>query len=415
LPNIYEETVSTLAGKMNVVIASDAASLRQYWADLEDLCSDVAEPNVFYEPWMLIPAVEAFGQEKIFTFVLVYAESSQPGGKPVLSGFFPFERRRRYARMPANLLLLWEYRHCGVCTPPVRRGQEKACLDALIHWAHNDAQGADILEWFQMSTNGPVFHALTACLEEKQLRNQQAKRERPFMLPRESSEIFLNEALSSNRKRGLRRWERQLSELGAVGYSELEDDRIDAWVDVFFEMEASGWKGREGVAAILDENTEGFVRYALKEAFHRGQLLTLAMTVGGEPAASRFILTSHGAAFGYKISYREKYARYSPGSLLEVESIRRVHQHPEIKWLDSCVAPRFSHYLPWLDKMGITDITFSTGSFRGNTVLSLAPKLRSLWNKLKQLKKPAKSPSADGKQVPPSPQENPEPCKVKAL
>jgi hypothetical protein len=408
LPNIYEETVSTLAGKMNVVIASDAASLRHYWADLEDLCSNVAEPNVFYEPWMLIPAVKAFGQGKIFTFVLIYSESTQPSGKPVLSGFFPFERRRRYARMPANLLLLWEYRHCGVCTPPVRRGQEKACLDALIHWAHNDAQGADILEWFQVSTNGPVFHALTACLEEKKLRNQLARRERPIMLPRESSEVFLNEALSSNRKRGLRRWERQLSELGAVGYNELEDDRIDAWIDVFFEMEASGWKGREGVAAILDENTEGFVRYALREAFHRGQLLTLAMTVGGEPAASRFILTSHGAAFGYKISYREKYARYSPGSLLEVESIRRVHQHPEIKWLDSCVAPRFSHYLPWLDKMGIVDITFSTGSFRGNTVLSLAPKLRSLWNKLKQLKEPTKSPSADGKPVPPSPPENSE-------
>ncbi len=400
MPDICEETVSTPAGKMSVVIASDAAALRQHWADLEDLCSSVAEPNVFYEPWMLIPAVEAFGQEKTFTFVLVYAESSQPGGKPTLSGFFPFERRRRYARMPANLLLLWEYRHCGVCTPPVRQGHEKACLDALLNWAHGDGKGADVIEWFQVSTDGPVFRALLACIEERKLRNQLAKRERPLMLPRESSEIFLNEALSSNRKRGLRRWERQLGELGAVAYNELEDDRINEWIDVFFEMEASGWKGREGVAAILDENTEGFVRHALREAFHRGQLLTLAMTVGGEPAASRFILTSHGAAFGYKISYRDKYARYSPGSLLEVESIRRVHQHPEIKGLDSCVAPSFSHYLPWLDKLGIADITFSSGSVKGNAVLALAPKLRSLWTKLKQLKEPKKSPTADAKQVP---------------
>ncbi len=402
MPDICTETVSTSAGKMSVVVTSDATALRQHWADLEDLCSSVAEPNVFYEPWMLIPAVEAFGQGKTFTFILVYTESSRPGGRPILSGFFPFERRHRYARMPANLLLLWEYRHCGVCTPPVRQGHEKACLDALINWAHGDAKGADVIEWFQVSSDGPVFRALLACIEERKLRNQLAKRERPLMLPRESSEIFLNEALSSNRKRGLRRWERQLGELGAVAYNELEDDRIDEWINVFFEMEASGWKGREGVAAILDENTEGFVRHALREAFHRGQLLTLAMTVGGEPVASRFILTSHGAAFGYKISYRDKYARYSPGSLLEVESIRRVHQHPEIKWLDSCVAPSFSHYLPWLDKLGIADITFSSGSVRGNAVLALAPKLRSLWAKLKQLKEPKKSPAADAKQVPQS-------------
>src|SRR5579871_6549594 len=241
---------------MSVVVTSDATALRQHWADLEDLCSSVAEPNVFYEPWMLIPAVEAFGQGKTFTFILVYTESSRPGGRPVLSAFFPFERRRRYARMPANLLLLWEYRHCGVCTPLIRQGHEKACLDMLLSWANSNAQGADIIEWFQVSTDGPIFQALQTCIKERTLRHQLATRERPLMLPRESSEVFLNEALSSNRKRGLRRWERHLAEIGPVSYCELQDDGIDAWIDVFFEMEASGWKGRKGVAAIQDEHTQ---------------------------------------------------------------------------------------------------------------------------------------------------------------
>jgi hypothetical protein len=408
LPHIDEGSASTPAGKMSVVTLADALALRQRWADLEDLCSAVAEPNVFYEPWMLIPAVESFGEGKIFTFVLIYSENLQPGGKPILSGFFPFERRRRYARMPANLLLLWEYRHCGVCTPPIRQGHEKACLDALIDWGNTNTNGADIIEWFQVSTDGPVFRALQTCMGERGLRNQVTKRERPLMLPRESGEIYLNEALSSNRKRGLRRWERQLGELGAVAYSELEDDRIDEWIDTFFEMEASGWKGRAGVAAILDEHTQGFVRHAIREAFRRGQLLTLAMTVGGEPAASRFILTSHGGAFGYKVTYREKYARFSPGSLLEIESIRRVHQHPEIKWLDSCVAPSFAHYLPWPDKLGIADLTFSTGRLKGNFVFSLAPKLRSLGKTLQQWKERSKDPAPDQKQVKLSPPEKTE-------
>jgi hypothetical protein len=393
---------------MRVVALSHVAALRQHWADLEDLCAAVAEPNVFYEPWMIIPAVEAFGEGKAFTFVLVYSENPEMGGKPILSGFFPFERRRRYARIPATLLLLWEYRHCGVCTPPVRQGHEKPCLDALINWAKTESNGADIIEWFQVSADGPVFRALMACMEERKLRNQVTKRERPLMLPRESSEIYLNEALSSNRKRGLRRWERQLGELGAVAYGELPDDRIDDWIEAFFEMEASGWKGRAGVAAILDDHTQGFVRNAIREAHNRGQLLTLAMTVGGEPAASRFILTSHGGAFGYKVTYREKYARYSPGSLLEIESIRRVHQHPEIKWLDSCVAPSFAHYLPWPDKLGIADVTLSTGTFKGNFAFSLAPKLRSLGKTLREWKDRKKQPAEDPKQSQPISPENKE-------
>ena len=399
LPDIYEANADAPVNRMRVLAISDVEVLRKHWPDLEDLCSAVAEPNVFYEPWMLIPAVEAFGTDKTFTFILVFTDNSVPGGKPLLCGFFPFERRLRYARMPANLLLLWEYRHCGICTPPLRQGHEKACLAALINWAASDPAGADVIEWFQVGTDGPVFRALLDCVEQLGLRHQLTRRERPLMLPRESSEVFLGEALSSNRKRGLRRWERQLSELGAVGYSELEDDRIDAWIDDFFVMEASGWKGREGVAAVHDINTEGFVRYALREAFRRKQLLTLSMTVGGSPAASRFILTSCGAAFGYKIAYHEKFARYSPGSLLEIESIRRMHQHREIKWLDSCVAPSFSHYLPWLDKRGIADITFSTGGMRGNGVLAVAPILRSLAKTLVRLKSSGKKTGANGKQA----------------
>jgi CelD/BcsL family acetyltransferase involved in cellulose biosynthesis len=389
LPDIHQPDNRPAAGKMSVLAISDVNVLRKHWAALEDLSSTVAEPNVFLEPWMVIPAVEAFGADKTFTFLLIFAEDSSNGGKRLLCGFFPFERRRMYARMPARFLLLWGYKHCGVCTPLLRLGHEKACLEALIDWADSNAAGADIIEWFQVSADGPIFKGLLECLEHRRLRHSLARRDRPLMVPRDSAEVFLNEALSSNRKRGLRRWERQLSEFGEVAYKEIEDGDINTWIDEYFVMEDSGWKGREGVAAIRNEKAEGFIRYALREAFRRNQLLTLSMTVGGTPAASRFILTSRHAAFGYKTSYEERYARFSPGSLLEIESIRRIHQHPEIRWLDSCTAASFSHYLPWLDKLSVADIAFSTGSLRGNGVLAVAPALRSLRQTLVRWKQSA--------------------------
>src|SRR5260370_32840529 len=90
LPDIQDANTDAPVGRMSVVAISNVEVLRKHWADLEVLFSAVAEPNVFYEPWMLIPAVETFGEGKNFAFVLVFAESPVSTGKAMLCGFFPF-------------------------------------------------------------------------------------------------------------------------------------------------------------------------------------------------------------------------------------------------------------------------------------------------------------------------------------
>jgi CelD/BcsL family acetyltransferase involved in cellulose biosynthesis len=44
-------------------------------------------------------------------------------------------------------------------------------------------------------------------------------------------------------------------------------------------------------------------------------------------------------AFAFKIAYAEELAAHSPGVLLELENIRRIHGEPHVQWMDSCAAP----------------------------------------------------------------------------
>src|SRR5215813_2848126 len=43
--------------KMSVVVINDLNALEKYVPAWEDLAATAIEPNVFYEPWMVIPAI----------------------------------------------------------------------------------------------------------------------------------------------------------------------------------------------------------------------------------------------------------------------------------------------------------------------------------------------------------------------
>src|SRR3954469_6364387 len=95
--------------KMSVVVVHDEASLSNYVADWEDLAAEAIEPNPFYESWMLLPALRAFGAGQDLSFVLIFAPHPQlEFAPPVLCGFFPLERRR-YPKLPVKLLRFWQH------------------------------------------------------------------------------------------------------------------------------------------------------------------------------------------------------------------------------------------------------------------------------------------------------------------
>jgi CelD/BcsL family acetyltransferase involved in cellulose biosynthesis len=362
--------------RLKVVVLATAEQLAAHAAAIDDLATAAVEPNVFYEPWMILPAIQAFGKSTELAFLLLYRQpSSDAPGQ--LCGFFPFERRSRFARLPARALILWQYQECYLSTPLLRRGFETEVFRALIQWAASCPLGADIIEGIEIGGDGPVVSSLFRSLQLLGLNSLADWRDRPLMVPRISCDEYLRLAISGDRRRVLRSRQRNLEKLGPINFTEPQtESTLDCWIDNFLSIEASGWKGRQKVAAICHDNTREFFRTVIHEAFRRGRLDSFTMNAGPVPVAARCSFRAGTGSFLYKSAYQEEYARYSPGALLELERIRRAHEDREIYWVDSCVSSSFDHYLPWCDRRRIADIAWSTGTLRGNLVLRVAPLVR---------------------------------------
>lgn len=366
--------------KLSVVVAESWAELEPYVAGWERLAAAAIEANIFYEPWMFKPALETLGRGEKFVFVLVLAEVP-PGSPhaPLVCGFFPLVRRRRYKCFPVQTLSLWGHIHCYVCTPLIHAAYASECLHTFFEWLRTDRRGAALLECKWIPGEGPFHRLLVEHLVEQRLFSLvEGTYARALLCPRASAQAYLEEVLSGERRRRLRRHEERLKEEGKVEYTALTStDDARAWLEEFLRLEAAGWKGQEGTALQCREEDRRFFLDALMEAFHRGRLMMMGLHLNGRPIALFCDLLAAPWSFVFKLTFDEAYSRFSPGALLELEKIRRLHERPEIRWADSCNAPGPSLLKElWADRRLIDMMVIASGKAPGPLVLSLAPLLR---------------------------------------
>jgi CelD/BcsL family acetyltransferase involved in cellulose biosynthesis len=373
------------AGKhYSVTVLDDPARLAEHVPAWEELAACAVEPNVFYEPWMLLPAIAAFAAGVALRFVLVYAE--RPGEPSRLCGLFPFERTSRYKRLPVAQLKLWRHKHCYLGTPLLRQGHARQCLAALLDWSESDPRGAAFVEWGLIAEDGAFHEALTGALADTGRRSFVSMRTTRAMLrPRGNCEAFLAEALPGKSRKEFRRLERRLSDTGAVRY--IEPDGVaeaERWSRDFLALEARGWKGRRGSAFDCTEANREFFARIVRDAARRGQLMMLGLKVGDRLVALKCNFLAGEGSFAFKIAYDEAYARFSPGALLELENIRRFHARPALQWMDSCADPE--HFMAnrlWLDRRSLVTTLTATGRTAGHFVVAALPLLRGLYRSLR--------------------------------
>jgi hypothetical protein len=328
---------------------------------------------------MLRPALESFGAGVDLRFALVYGpDPARPAGPPLLCGFFPLERLARYKGLPAAVLRLWRHKHCFLCTPLIRTGSAREVLECFFDWLRRES-GTPLFELATISGDGPFHQALVDLLYRREpLWFLNECHTRALLRPGPDGETYLAANLSGDRRRNLKRKERRLAENGAVAYSSLDPlTEARTWIDTFLALEASGWKGRGGTALANDERGRSFFESIASEASRRGRLLFYAMDLGGEPIALSCYFRAGPAAFWFKPAFDERYAKFSPGLLLKTEITRRLHDVPDLRWVDSCTAAdNESLDGLWNERRTILSIVVSTGSGFGDLAVSLLPLLR---------------------------------------
>jgi CelD/BcsL family acetyltransferase involved in cellulose biosynthesis len=375
------------AAPMTVVAIEDVAQLTDFVPAWESLAADALEPNVFYEPWMLLPALRAYGLRKTFRFLFVFEtdDRARPRGQ-LLCGFFPLERHSKYQQLPVATLSLWQHPHCYLGTPLLRAGFGDAVLAAVFDWLDTDSRSCPLLELGLIPSEGPFHQLLVDHLNERVTFLAQSWT-RALLKPLQSAEAYLQTAVSGTLRRALKRKKKRLAEIGALSCRTLApNDDLASWLEDFLRLEASGWKGAQGTALASSGADRGFFTTIAAEAFRRNRLAMIALSLGGQTVASRCSFLAHPGSFAFKSAFAEDFAAFSPGVLLEVENIHDVHARPSLRWMDSCTSPDNAMINRlWHDRRALQTLVVATGKKPGRLALSLVPLLR--W--LKQALRPA--------------------------
>lgn len=364
------------AGPAYWVEVAAAHAISKHIDDWQNLASHAAEPNPFYEPWMLLPALEQFGRDDDHAWVFVYRRL--PNDTSELVGFFPWTRVRRYKSLPVRVLRMWKHLHCFLCTPLVREGHIRECLNALFSWAEKNTT---LLDFAFAAADGPFQrHLLDLVNEREAIAFQDEAFHRALLDTTGVAEDYLRSILSSSHRSELRRQRKKLGEQGRLESRRLEGaGDIDLWIDQFLTLEASGWKGEEQTAFLADERQKRYFHDIVQAAFDRGQLMMLGLFLDDKPIALKCNFLSGAGSFSAKIAFDENYARFSPGVLLELDNIEWAHERREIRWMDSCAKP--GHFMIerlWRERRTMQSLAVSTGKIRGDLFLGAMPLLRSL-------------------------------------
>lgn len=342
--------------------------------DWQDLAHHAIEPNVFYEPWMALPAFDAYGAGRELRFLFLYEEGA--GEPPLLCGFFPIERLAHFRGLPMPCFRLWDYVHCFLGTPVVRAGRARSTIAAFLRWLGDASAEHLLLELPCCGADGPIHQALLGHAGAGRMVARGW--ERALFSPRSSAEEYLAEAMRTKKGKEVRRLWRRLSERGRLEVATLgpgagaaaSAEEARAWGEEFLHLEASGWKGRGGTALLCRAPDREFFRRVVAAAHARGRLMMLALRLDGRAIAMKCNLLAGDGGFAFKIAFDEEYGSFSPGFLLEIETVRRLHLCPEVRWLDSCAVP--DHPMAdslWLDRRPLQSIQLAAGDPAGRLII----------------------------------------------
>src|SRR5262245_35076629 len=223
---------------VSVVVINDLTALEKYVPAWEDLAANAIEPNAFYEPWMMMPAIRAFGAGRNLQFALVLAnEPARRDRGPLLCGIFPLERQNHFQglsrKLPFKTLRLWKHKYCYLCTPLVREGYGRQVISAFFDWLDAGSHDCSLMEFRFIAGDG-LFNSLLMDYFERHTKLHYISMYflRALFRPTADVDTYLCAALSAKHRKMIRRQERQLSEIGRLEYDALATDGdVAVWIE----------------------------------------------------------------------------------------------------------------------------------------------------------------------------------------
>src|SRR5258705_11681994 len=314
------------------------------------LAGRAIEPNGYYLPdWEI--AVNASARERIGASALCAWNDTAR-----LTGLMPVISMWRAYKIPLPALVSADP-YGTLCTPLLDRDSAENAALQIMRQARQAGARALILR--AVSLDGPAMRAFREELRRDGIRPRLLQSHlRASLDARHDAEDLLRDALGTKKLKELRRQRNRLAEHGAIHFEVARTpEAIAAVVEIFLDLEASGWKAKRGTALKQDEGDAAFVRRAASALAETGQCEIVSLRAGATPVAATIVLRHQDRAFYFKLGVDENFAKFSPGVQLTLDLTRHLCADPDIAMVDSTASPDHPMINPiWRGRLSIGDV-----------------------------------------------------------
>ncbi|MDN2566499.1 GNAT family N-acetyltransferase [Aquibium sp. A9E412] len=306
--------------------------------ELDHLCARSIEPNVFFNPRFLAPAMPRLEDREVRLAVIRDGDDTRSR----LRLLVPFSVEKPAGPLGMRVMRTWSSPFGPLGTPLIDCDDPAGVVEdffAILARPHLDLPRVFVMP--ETRLDGPFAAMLKTFAAERDLPLLTANAvERPFLESELDGEAYLRRALRAHHYREFRRLKRRLGDVGRLEHTVARrPDEIRAGVETFLALEAAGWKGRARTAMAIDRYRAAFAREAVHRLAERDLCRVHTLWLDGRAIASLIVFVEAGIAYTWKTAFDETLQAYSPGTLLMIEVTKTHLADPNIVATDSCAVP----------------------------------------------------------------------------
>lgn len=306
--------------------------------ELDYLCARTVEPNVFFNPRFLAPAMPRLEDREVRLAIIRDGDEYRNR----LRLLVPFSVERPVVPLGVPVMRTWSSPFGPLGTPLVDRDDPVGVVEdffSMLSRPHLKLPKVFVLA--DVRLDGPVASLLATVAEARGLTLVTTGQiQRPALESELDGDDYLKASLRAHHYREFRRLKRRLGDLGKLEHVVARGpEDIRHAIEGFLSLEAAGWKGRERTAMAIDRFRAAFAREAVHRLAEQDMCRIHSLTLDGRTIACLIVFVEAGIAYTWKTAYDETLASYSPGTLLMIEVTRQHLDDPNIMMTDSCAVP----------------------------------------------------------------------------
>lgn len=309
------------------------SSVKNLQTEWENLTQHAAEKNIYLFPWFIEASISLL-EEKKSQIISIYNDN-------MLIGLFIVTKDIGYAKLPFIFYRTALHADQFLATPLVHRDFADQFATGLCQWLDNCPASISMQLFTLLSADSLVYRAIQKiCTLQNRPLIVTKENTRAVIKPQNHSVESAWNALSKQRKKSITRANKKLSQAGNVKIERLDKpEALEQWLEGFLQMEHAGWKGENKSSTLAIAEDAVYFRTMVRSAYVQKALNFFRLTLDGNPITYTLDLLSEPYGYCHKSAYDETYRNYSPGVILEYESMKYYLSNKGFDLIDSCTAP----------------------------------------------------------------------------